>query len=107
LLQKPLFDQLFIGSAAHPAYGFYWWVKRPVPTTLAGIIDGNNKNQFTRQIKPLIEDPRIPDDFVMAAGAFDQRLYIIPSRGITVVRNGPTGTDAFDDLQFLGRLLGN
>lgn len=107
LLQKPLFDQLFIGSAAHPAYGFYWWVKRPVPATLAGIIDGNNKNQFTRQIKPLIEDPRIPDDFVMAAGAFDQRLYIIPSRGITVVRNGPTGTDAFDDLQFLGRLLGN
>ena len=107
LLQKPLFDQLFVGSAAHPAYGFYWWVKRPVPATLAGIIDGNNKNQFTRQIKPIIEDPRIPDDFVMAAGAFDQRLYIIPSRGITVVRNGPTGTDAFDDLQFLGRLLGN
>lgn len=107
LLRKSLFDQLFVGSAAHPAYGFYWWIKRPVPVTLAGIIDGNNKNQFTRQIKPLIEDPRIPDDFVMAAGAFDQRLYIIPSRGITVVRNGPTGTDAFDDLQFLGRLLGN
>lgn len=107
LLQKSLFDQLFVGSAAHPAYGFYWWIKRPVPVTLAGIIDGNNKNQFTRQIKPPIEDPRIPDDFVMAAGAFDQRLYIIPSRGITVVRNGPTGTDAFDDLQFLGRLLGN
>lgn len=107
LLQKSLFDQLFVGSAAHPAYGFYWWIKRPVPVTLAGIIDGNNKNQFTRQIKPLIEDARIPDDFVMAAGAFDQRLYIIPSRGITVVRNGPTGTDAFDDLQFLGRLLGN
>lgn len=107
VLQKSLFDQLFVGSRAHPAYGFYWWLKRPVPPALAATIDANNKNQYTRQIKPIIEDARIPDDFVMAAGAFDQRLYIIPSRGLTVVRNGPTGIDAYDDLQFLGRLLGN
>jgi len=43
----------------------------------------------------------------MAAGAFDQRLYVIPSRGLTIVRNGPVGNDAFEDVQFLGRLLGN
>jgi hypothetical protein len=42
----------------------------------------------------------------MAAGAFDQRLYIIPSLGLTVVRNGPTNTDSFDDMAFLTRLLG-
>jgi len=36
----------------------------------------------------------------MAAGAYDQRLYVIPSRGLTVVRNGPTGTNDFDDVQF-------
>jgi CubicO group peptidase (beta-lactamase class C family) len=107
LLQRSIFDQAFTGNAAHPAYGFYWWLKRPVSSTLATTIDTNNKNQFTRQIKPIIDDPRIPDDFVMAAGAFDQRLYIIPSRGLTVVRNGPVNTDAFDDVQFLGRLLVN
>jgi hypothetical protein len=80
-------------------------LKRPVPPTLAAAIDAANKNQFTRQIKPIIDDPRIPDDFVMAAGAFDQRLYVIPSRGLTVVRNGPAGNDAFDDIEFLRRLL--
>ncbi len=41
----------------------------------------------------------------MAAGAFYQRLYVIPSRGLTVVRNGPQGLREFDDVQFLGRLL--
>ena len=107
LLQRSFFNQAFVGNSAHPAYGFYWWLKRPVSPSLASTIDTNNKNQFTRQIKPIIEDPRIPDDFVMAAGAFDQRLYIIPSRGLTVVRNGPTNNDAFDDIQFLSRLLGS
>jgi hypothetical protein len=107
LLKSSFFNQAFIGNSAHPAYGFYWWLKQPVSPSLASTIDSNNKNQFTRQIKPIIEDPRIPDDFVMAAGAFDQRLYIIPSRALTVVRNGPTNNDAFDDIQFLSRLLGN
>jgi len=107
LLQRSFFEQAFVGTSAHPAYGFYWWLKRPVPSPLAATIDTNNSNQFTRQIKPIIEDPRIPDDFIMAAGAFDQRLYIIPSRGLTVVRNGPVNSSGFDDVQFLGRLLGN
>jgi len=107
VLQRSFFDQLFMGNAAHPAYGFYWWLKRPVPTALAATIDANNNNQFSRQIKPIIEDARIPDDIVMAAGAYGQRLYVIPSRGLTVVRNGPAGTSAFDDVQLLGRLLGN
>lgn len=42
----------------------------------------------------------------MAAGAFGQRLYVIPSRGLTVVRNSPGGNDQFTDTPFLDRLLG-
>jgi hypothetical protein len=42
----------------------------------------------------------------MAAGAYDQRLYIIRSGSLTMVGNGPTGTNAFDDVVFLGRLPG-
>lgn len=106
LLARPFFEQVFTGGAAHPAYGFYWWLKKPVPTDLAALIDANNKFQYTREIKPIVDDPLVPPDFVMAAGAFDQRLYVIPSRGLTVVRNGPTGTNAFEDVQFLDRLLG-
>jgi polyhydroxybutyrate depolymerase len=105
LLASASFDEVFRSNAAHPAYGFYWWLNRPVPADLAATIDANNKSQYSREIKPIVDDPRIPDDFVMAAGAFYQRLYVIPSRGLTVVRNGPQGVREFDDVQFLGRLL--
>jgi polyhydroxybutyrate depolymerase len=106
LLQRRFFDQVFAGSAAHPSYGFYWWLKRPVPASLAATIDANNKNQYAREIKPIFDNPAIPSDIVMAMGAFDQRLYVIPSRGLTVIRHGPTGRNDFDDSQFLNRLLG-
>jgi hypothetical protein len=107
LLPRGTFDQVFAGNAAHPAYGFYWWLKRAVPADLAAVIDANNKNQYTRQIKPIIDDARIPADLVMAAGAYGQRLYIIPSRGLTVVRHAPVGTNDLSDVELLGRLLGN
>jgi hypothetical protein len=48
----------------------------------------------------------VPDDFVMAAGAFGQRLYIVPSRGLTIIRNGPANDNRFKDEEFLGRLFG-
>lgn len=73
--------------------------------TLASTFDAKNQYQLSRQIKPIIDRPLVPDDFVMAAGAYGQRLYVIPSRGLTVVRNGRTNSDTLDDVQFLGRLL--
>lgn len=107
LLSKTFFDQVLAGNPAHPAYGFYWWLKKPVPASLAATIDANNKSQFTRQIKPIIESPKVPGDFVMAAGAYGQRLYVIPSLGLTVIRHAPVSqTDNYDDIEFLERLLG-
>ena len=44
----PLFDQMFADSAAHRAYGAYWWLKKAVPRDLAATIDANNKNLFDR-----------------------------------------------------------
>ncbi|MCA3161487.1 MAG: serine hydrolase, partial [Burkholderiales bacterium] len=76
LLPRPLFDQIFTGNPAHPAYGFYWWLKEAVPADLAATIDANNKNQFDRQIKPIIDSPLVPDDFVMAVGAYAQYLHV-------------------------------
>jgi hypothetical protein len=49
----------------------------------------------------------MPTDLVMAAGMGKQRLYVIPSRELVVVRLGPIQRGrAFDDLTFLGALLG-
>ncbi|MFO0094104.1 MAG: hypothetical protein ACK54K_07330, partial [Gemmatimonadaceae bacterium] len=56
-------------------------------------------------IKPIIDQAMIPDDFVMAKGAYGQQLYVIPSLELTVIRNGPAERDDFDDVQFLTRLL--
>ena len=105
ILPRAQFDQVFAGNPAHPAYGFYWWLKEPVPAALARTIDANNKNQFSLQIKPIIDLAPVPDDFVMAAGAYGQRLYVIPSLGLTVVRNGPAQRNTYADEEFLGRLL--
>jgi polyhydroxybutyrate depolymerase len=105
LVSRPYFEQVLQGTGPHPAYGFYWWFKEPVPSNVAAVIDANNKDQFTRQIKPIIDEPLVPDDFIMLAGAYGQRLYVIPSLGLTVVRNGPTNENRFQDREFLMRLL--
>lgn len=105
ILPRAYFDQVFTGNPAHPAYGFYWWLKEPVPTTLAATIDANNKNQFRLQIKPIIDAAIVPGDFVMAAGAYGQRLYVIPSLQLTVVRNSPAQRNEYSDVEFLQRLL--
>jgi CubicO group peptidase (beta-lactamase class C family) len=106
LVSQENFDKVFQGNPSHPAYGFYWWLKNEVSPELAAIIDANNNDQFTRQIAPLINDPIIPDDFLMAAGAYEQRLYVIPSLDLFVLRNGPTSAAGrFVDTEFLNLLL--
>lgn len=72
----PLFDQMFADSAVHRAYGACWSLKKAVPRDLAATIDANNKNLFDRQTKPIIDSLLVPDDFVMAVGAYAQCLHV-------------------------------
>jgi CubicO group peptidase (beta-lactamase class C family) len=93
-------------SAAYPAYGFYWWLKEPVPVSVGKLVDSLNSNQYTTQIKPIIDEPIIPDDFMMCRGAYGQCLYVIPSRKLVVVRNAPASvTEFYKDHEFLTLLL--
>jgi hypothetical protein len=46
---------------------------------------------------------RLPKDVVMAAGAGKQRLYVIPSQDLVIVRQGRQSR--FDDQEFLSKLL--
>jgi CubicO group peptidase (beta-lactamase class C family) len=106
LVSKSLFNQVISGSSVYPAYGFYWWLKESVPTAVATMVDQLNDNQFTRQIKPILDEQAIPDDFIMCRGAYGQGLYVIPSRELVVVRNAPaTITQQFNDAEFLRLLL--
>ncbi|MBA4042992.1 MAG: serine hydrolase [Erythrobacter sp.] len=76
LVDPGTFKALFEGSKANPAYGLTWWLPRASaladPATAATDITD--------------PDAGLPSDMVVAAGAGDQRLYVIPSQGLTIVR---------------------
>ncbi|HEX5379290.1 MAG TPA: serine hydrolase, partial [Phenylobacterium sp.] len=74
LVDPATFRQLFRGSAANPGYGITWWL----PHAQAAGGEGPSSD-FGRNAA------RLPADLVVAAGAGDQRLYVIPSRRMTIV----------------------
>jgi CubicO group peptidase (beta-lactamase class C family) len=98
LIINQLLVMLMIGHKANPAYGMGFWLNRPPPvprlqpiTDLQLAIDGD-------QLYP--DGPR---DLIAAIGSEKQRLYMIPSLDLVVVRFGCE--TAFSDGDFLSRLL--
>ncbi|MCZ8353088.1 MAG: serine hydrolase [Cyclobacteriaceae bacterium] len=107
ILPKQQMMQVIQSSQAYPAYGFYWWLKEPVADSVAIKVNLINSNIHTTQIKPILDENKIPDDFMMCRGAYGQCLYVIPSRDLVVVRNAPASSTGFyKDVEFLTRLLG-
>jgi CubicO group peptidase (beta-lactamase class C family) len=89
------------GSAANPWYGLGVWLNTRVPTQPPppGVERVESKDR-------LIFAPDLPHDLLLAAGARGQRLYILPTPGLVVVRLGHnTGPEYKDDV-FLRTLLG-
>lgn len=76
LVDTKTFRDLFTGTAANPAYGVSFWLPRPTsaPDVVTASID------LTRHSAAL------PPDMVVAGGAGNQRMYIVPSCKLTVVR---------------------
>lgn len=79
----------FRGSDANPAYGRTFWLNRDPGESR---VPGHGRRRAGRA---LISEAG-PDDLVMAAGAKDQRLYIIPSHDLVIVRLSD-GSWRFDD----------
>jgi CubicO group peptidase (beta-lactamase class C family) len=73
LVDRAAFAELFKGSAANPGYGITFWLPNP------GAVVGEGGTDIGRAAD-------LPRDLVLAAGAGNQRLYIIPSRGLVVAR---------------------
>ncbi|MDX2237361.1 MAG: serine hydrolase domain-containing protein [Hyphomonadaceae bacterium] len=95
----------FAPSGANPGYGMSWWLLRP------GLITPGPRQIMT--IAP--EGYAALGDVRMAAGAGDQRLYLMPERDLVVARQAPVtlrdlgGRRAglpWDDAAFLRLLLG-
>ncbi|HBP17607.1 MAG TPA: serine hydrolase [Planctomycetes bacterium] len=105
LVPKALLNQLTKGSRANPAYGLTFWLNEPIDDSL-------RRSQPVFQSSDIMAHPLVPDDLYMAAGAGDQRLYLIPSRQLVVVRQARGQLAAvlgrrtdFTDANLIARLL--
>jgi len=97
--------QCWRGSPANRAFSIGWWNNRSAP--------GGREFDFEEMLVPkwprqnwggavLCRDA--PSDLVACVGSGYQRLYVIPSMGLVVVRQGAGGR--FSDARFLRLLLG-
>ena len=68
-------------SPANSRYGLGWW-RNPGP-----------------ELESHAPRPGIPADLVLSAGAGDQRLFVIASDGLVIVRFGED--EGFEDREFL------
>lgn len=110
IIKRSLLDELSKGSKANPNYGLTFWLNRS-HTGKADVVDttGRLRNIMgdedvgTTAISKNGIDKQLPDDIYMAAGAANQRLYIIPSLDMVIVRQGRM--TRFDDRKFLSLML--
>ena len=103
-----------VGPLTHPApaspgFGLGVWLNAEMPSAESS----GPGPAFRRQVPERIMIPRgqqrliydgAPPDLYMAAGRFNQRLYVIPSREMVVVRLGRANR-TWSDPAFLARLL--
>ncbi|MBC7909188.1 MAG: beta-lactamase family protein, partial [Pyrinomonadaceae bacterium] len=105
LVSKKLLEQCFVGSKTNPAYGLTFWLN--VPGGSRPRDEDQDDGMRVRETDRISREgiyAKAPRDLVMAAGAGKQRLYIIPSLDLVIVRQGRMSR--FDDAEFLARLLG-
>lgn len=111
VISSKLLGELTNGTKANPNYGLTFWLNRSnsgraevVENTgrLRQILGDRTSN--TTEMSRGGFGPDIPSDAFMAAGAGNQRLYIIPSLDLIIVRQGRL--TQFDDREFLLRILG-
>ncbi len=76
IVDPETFRSLFKGSVANPAYGVTWWLPKA----------NDAPDVVTARLDLRGHEADLPPDMVIAAGAGDQRLFVVPSCRLTVVR---------------------
>ena len=109
LITERLLSACFEGTAANPAYGLTWWLNRDTSEELRKSIP-----QLENGTDFMYDESYIPHDLVFAAGSGKQRLYLIPSLGMVIVRQGDrireslagSYASGFSDKEFFRILFG-
>ncbi|HWA15381.1 MAG TPA: serine hydrolase [Gemmatimonadales bacterium] len=88
------------GSDANPYYGMGLWLNPAEPTRPAP--SGVQRAGASDRI---VSAPDLPHDLLLAAGSGGQRLYILPTQGLVVVRLGHNTGPDYRDEEFLRLLM--
>lgn len=106
ILSEASIERCMSGGDINPTYGIATWLNQPISEAQ------RRKIPQLRRGTDAMMSTELPSDLVFAAGAGKQRLYVIPSLKLTIVRqsdkileslNGKIS--AFSDQAFLTRLL--
>lgn len=76
----------FKGSAVNSAYGLTWWLNEAPKRE---VLQNSRPMNASSDLFTHPRSGELPDDLFMAAGAGGQRLYIIPSMKLVIVRQYP------------------
>jgi CubicO group peptidase (beta-lactamase class C family) len=99
-------DIVALGSTyqndAFRPYGLTWWLNVDAEDTYQPSMDAVPADGLSKQGRIA---PGTGTDMYMAAGLFKQRLYIIPSRNLVIVRFGVTALLPFNDEMLLNHIL--
>lgn len=97
--------QAWRGSGPNRAYSLGWWNNRQAPGGREFDIEANLVGKWHRQSwGGTVLCRNAPSDLVACIGSGYQRLYVIPTMNLVVVRNG--SGRRFSDAQFLRILVG-
>src|SRR3954451_1756286 len=98
-------EQCWRGSSANRAFSLGWWNNRNAPGGREFDIESMLVPRWNRQSwAGAVLCRNAPSDVVACIGSQYQRLYVIPSMNLVVVRNG--SGRKFSDAQFLRLLVG-
>ena len=97
IVSRKLLDECFVGTTANPAYGITFWLNN------AGTSAAGNKIPVRAEFNAEGARPEFAKDLFLATGVGNQRLYVIRSLDLVIVRQGNFGE--FSDREFLGRLI--
>lgn len=99
ILEPGSIHDCFEGSEQNPAYGHFWWLNQDVGDDVQLVAE-----RALEEDGPIIWNDG-PADLVAAAGHDDQRLYVVPSEDLVVVRLS-NGHRNFKDAELLKRIFG-
>ena len=105
ILPESIFKALITPTDTAPAYGIAFWLNKEVDPN-SSFVTGI-PGETGRGIQQRLISDRLPTDAFMKSGAFGQKLYIIPSLDLVILRYGPPLVTGYSDREFFERLMQN